>query len=861
MLQPLDNTTITLEPTDPSSKISPNFQNRLLHWFSTTFNPMTRPNLMLAVPVAGSIAFLFLLENCLAATPASPQLNRILPRGVQRGTEHVLTFAGARLQGAEEIFLYDSGIQVKNIEEVDGNTLKVTVAVADDCRLGEHLAQVRTRSGVSEFRSFFVGALPAIQEVEPNNEFNKPQRIEWNHTVAGVCTNEDVDYYIISCQQGQRLSIEIEGMRLGTAFFDPFIAILDKDRFEIAVSDDTTLTGQDGFISVIVPQAGDYTIVVRETAYRGNGDCHYRLHVGDFPRPAVAYPAGGQIGETVPVTFLGDASGEIVNEVPVTAPPRRPYGLTVQDEQGVSPSPINFRRSPVPNTLEAEPNDNFDSATPAQLPTALNGIIHEPGQEDWFKFTAQKGTTWEFECYARRVHSQLDAVINLFGPDKKHIVGNDDRRGLDPQIRWQCPADGEYFLRVRDQRSGGGADFVYRVEVNAPTPKLTVGIPRVSRYSQYRQSIFVPQGGRFATQFTVSRVDFNGPVQLDASGLPEGVSMVGGPTVGNLNSMPIVFEAADDAPLGGTLLELDALHSEKPQITGHYLNQADFVNGPPNNAAYTQGTTTKLPVVVVERLPFQLEIVEPKAPLVRDGQLQLKVIAQRDEGFNQPIRLEFPFRPPGVGTSASITIPADQQEIEYPLNANANAQLGKWPIFVIGSADVGGQAWTSSQLATLEIAERFVTMEMSPASAEQGQTTQIVCKLNQLNSFEGAATAELVGLPPEATADPLQLTAESTEVIFEVATSDKTPPGQHKGLFCRVTITQQNEPVVAVAGRGVLQVDKPLPDTQPQPQTTKSNASEKPKEKPMTRLEKLREQARLQREAMLKKSNDSKNYP
>jgi hypothetical protein len=35
---------------------------------------------------------------------ASPQLSYILPPGVQRGHEHVLTFTGARLNDVEEVF-------------------------------------------------------------------------------------------------------------------------------------------------------------------------------------------------------------------------------------------------------------------------------------------------------------------------------------------------------------------------------------------------------------------------------------------------------------------------------------------------------------------------------------------------------------------------------------------------------------------------------------------------------------------------------------------------------------------------------------------------------------------------------------
>ena len=56
-----------------------------------------------------------------------------------------------------------------------------------------------------------------------------------NVTVNGTVDNEDVDYFSVDCKKGQRLSVEIEGMRLANqTVFDPAIAILNSKRFEIA---------------------------------------------------------------------------------------------------------------------------------------------------------------------------------------------------------------------------------------------------------------------------------------------------------------------------------------------------------------------------------------------------------------------------------------------------------------------------------------------------------------------------------------------------------------------------------------------------------------------------------------------------
>ena len=36
-----------------------------------------------------------------------------------------------------------------------------------------------------------------------------------NVTVTGVADNEDVDYYVVEAKKGDRISAEVEGLRLG----------------------------------------------------------------------------------------------------------------------------------------------------------------------------------------------------------------------------------------------------------------------------------------------------------------------------------------------------------------------------------------------------------------------------------------------------------------------------------------------------------------------------------------------------------------------------------------------------------------------------------------------------------------------
>lgn len=790
-----------------------------------------------------------------ATYAADPTLTVITPRGIQRGAEHVLTFTGARLKDTEEILFYEPGFEVVKIEpdEKNANIVRATVKVAPDCELGEKTAQVRTKTGLSDYRTFYVGALPAVPEKEPNTEFSTPQPIEQNVTVEGVIQSEDVDYFVVEAKKGQRLSVEVEGMRFGQTLFDPYIAILDEQRFELIAVDDSPLVRQDAVASIIVPEDGKYVIELRESGYGGNGNCRYRLHVGQFPRPTAVFPPGGVAGQEVEFTFIGDAGGEMKQKVTLPNDGSAEMQIFAQDDRGISPSGHTIRISPDANALEAEPNNALAEATAVEFPSTFNGVLAEAGDHDYFKFTAKKGQTYEVECYGRRIRTGIDPVMHIFNvKDGKALSGNDDSRGPDSYIRFAVPEDGEYAVRIMDHLGRGGNDFVYRVEFQPVVPRLTLGIPRVKRYSQDRQRIYVARGNRFGTIISATRENFGGELVLNDMQLPPGISIVTSPMPANLNTMPVIFEAAPDAPLGGALVDFMArLNDDSKQISGRYNNRADFVIAQPGQSLYSWKDVDRLAFAVVEEVPFTLEIVQPNVPMVRNGSMQLKIVAKKKEGWDEDITVQFPFRPPGVGANSSIKIPKGKTEADYPLSANGNAALGKWPVYAIGSASNSGSSWSASQMATLEIAEPYVGIALQRSSVELGKETEIVATVNLLKDLAAPAKVVLVGLPHKVTAEPMEITKDTKELVFKIKTEADSPAGNHKNIFCQVVVTENAEPIThARLGSTELRVDKPLPKpvaAAPKPDAPKvaeKAAPTPPVEKRLTRLEKLRLEAK-----------------
>jgi len=790
--------------------------------------------------VAFALAFTFTLSAAVAIA-ADPSLGSIRPIGGQRGTEIDVVFGGDRLADTQEVFFYYPGIEVKQLEVVDEKQVKARLAIAPDCRIGNHAVRLRTASGVSNLRQFTVGHLPELPEAEPNNDFEAPQKVELNHTITGVVQNEDVDYFLVEAKQGDRITAEVEGIRLGLTFFDPYVAIMDMRRFELSNSDDAPLVKQDAVASILAPEDGTYVIQIRESSFQGSGACLYRLHVGNFPRPTAVFPAGGQPGETLEVTWLGDVGGELKQQVTLPTDPPADFGLLAEDASGLSPSSVPFRVNSLPGVNEAEPNNGLDNATVCSVPCALNGIISEPGDVDRYRFTAKKDQVYDIHVYGRRIRSPIDPVLNVLKADGGGVAGNDDSGGPDSYLRLKVPADGDYIVQVVDHLRQGSPTYVYRVEITPVEPKLTMGLPERQQFVDVTAS--VPQGNRTAMLVSAGRADFGGEINVALEGMPEGAAIETVTMPANQSTVPVLITAGAEAPLGGALVDVVGRPvDENLNIVGHLLQNTSLVRGR-NNIRVWDHQTERLAMAVTEPAAFELELVQPQSPLVRSGNKELKVVAKRQEGFTAPIGIRMLYNPPGVGSSGSISIPEGQNEAVIPINANGNAEVRTWKVVVVGVSNTGrGNVLLSTQLADLEVAEPFFGFAFQAAAVEQGQETNVVLTVTQNRPFEGTAKVELLGLPSEVTAEPQEFTSQDEQIIFNVKTTANSPAGKHKTLLARAVVTVNGEPVTHMIGSGELRIDKPLPPKPDQPEAPKAEPTPPPKptEKPLSRLEQLR---------------------
>jgi hypothetical protein len=785
----------------------------------------------------------------------SPQLSTVIPRGWQRGTEVEMHFHGERLTDTQEVLCYQPGVTFRDFKVIDAKHITAIATIAADAPLGEHQFRLRGPGGISEMRLFLVGQFRCIDEVEPNNQFDQPQRVELNTTVHGVAKLEDEDYFVCHLKKGQRLTAEVEAIRLGQEMFDAYVAILDPQRFELSARDDSPLLRTDCYASIVAPADGDYRIVVREAAYEGNDNCRYRLHICGAPRPAVIYPPGGKPGETIEFTFIGDPSGAIKQSITLPAAGPNPFPVFAQSEGLSAPSPNWIALSPIDYANEVEPNSNSKESThlPA-IPCAAHGIIGENGDTDWFRFEAKKNEALVIKARALGLRSPLDSVLSIRDTTGKNLTTNDDQGNLDSTIAWTCPADGEYFLRIQDKLRKGREDFTYRIEITRKSATIAAALPTVERVqTQKWKMLTVPRGNRYASVVNFTRENVGCALQLYADSLPAGMTLTAPPVHKNATSFPIIIEATADAPIAGGLyrIGLKPTGEGAPENLLGALNERIEHVDINNQGSYHGTSVDRISMAVTEEAPLRIDLEQPAIPIVKNGILPLRIKATRQAGYNDAVKLRFLWIPPGIGAPVTIDLAKGTNEAIYEINASADAATGQWPIVILAEATTPkGPVLVSSQFATLTVAEPFLTMNIELCATEQNKPTGLLAKLDVTTPFEGNATAELMGLPHGTKAAPMTFTKDTKELLFQVSVAADATIGKHQNLFCKVLIPQNGQQIVhQVAYGGVLRIDAPTVAAAPKPAAAPAAEAKPapaapaaaPAAKPLSRLEQLRQ--------------------
>ena len=769
-------------------------------------------------PVLRTASLTFLIAICISSTTFAqgPRLVRIDKAGGQRGTEFKLVCNGEGLRTVNDVLFYDEGLAVSKIESDDDTVVSVTIKADEELLPGEYPLRLLSPTGVSDLRTIHISPYRQAAEEEPNNSANEAATITPGITIHGLVDEGDVDLFKLELKKGERISAEVVGIRNTQYVFDSRLAVLDKNGNELTANDDCPLLYQDPMLSFVAPSDGTYFVQLREAAFGGDLDSVYQLHIGSHPRPKVCYPAGGMAGDEVTMTLIGDASG------PAVITKKLPDELGTidhhpQDEQGIAPTAIKLRVSTFPNSLEVEPNNKPDTATQSlvSLPVALNGILQTESDIDYFRFKAEAGESWNVSVYGHRIGSPVDTVVSIFDPTGRRIIINDDGANHDSRFRFTPQKSGEYLLAIRDHLGHGGEDYVYRIEFQPIEPNLELAVPILSENrQQQRQKIELARGGKMAVIVSARRENFFSDIEISSDLLPDGITIKSSRISKTSHLGYLLFEASEDAPLSSELFGVQGVGTTVDQsVHGSLKQKTGLAFGPPRRTVYHSIEVNKIPLTIIESGPFQLEVEQPRVPLARDGQLDLKVTAVRNN-FDDEIELTLPILPPWIEIPEDgVKIPAGQNSTTFTITATSDAKPREWTVLMMGEGNVDGhEVFASSGEFTFEVVDPYLDLTIDKTIAQQGGTARVVCrskwaKNENSTSQSASAIARLRGLPKHVDVPEVKVPVGAKSFAFDVAVGTETPASIHNTLYVEVEVPKNGSGVRQFLGRGgVLEV-------------------------------------------------------
>ena len=552
-----------------------------------------------------------------AAQLPAARLFSVYPAGGKQGTAVEVTITGGDLEEVNQLYFDHPGLKAEFTPDMkDGKPVPVAAAgpakfrvtIAPDTPIGLHDVRAVGRFGVSNPRTFVVGDVVEVNEIEPNNSAQTATRILADKvpsiTVNGqINGGTDNDHFVFSARKGQRILVECHAQRIDSRLNGRLSLFNAKGKL-IAANDD--FHDRDPFLDVMIPEDGDYTVAITDQVYDGSPEYFYRLTIGTFPYidfvvPPVAAPGtSGQFilfgrnlpgGQAAPgVVVEGRSLEQLAVQIAVPGDPlaaqRLNYsGLVLPRESTVdafeyrlatpegSSNAVRIGVTALPVSAATEPNETPDAAQTVTIPCEVYGHFQAPRDVDWFTFKAKANEVVVFEVISQRMGFPTDAHLILRrASDGAEIINNADddpifpaglrfdTRNDDPLVTSPALAEGDYQVSLRHLYGAGKGDsrFMYRLRIRPKREDFQLvvmhNIPAIPQAAQPPDSLVVRQGGNAHLDvYAIRRDGFTGEIAIQVDGLPAGVTcapLVLGPGLPGQTGQvyaPLVFSAAENA--------------------------------------------------------------------------------------------------------------------------------------------------------------------------------------------------------------------------------------------------------------------------------------------------------------------------
>lgn len=809
--------------------------------------------------------FLLTLPAAAADSPGAPRVSSFTPRGWHRGSTVDVEFAGFALTDPRGVLFLDTDkihvLKTAVMEPLADDEqrrrregrmrMSATLEIAPDCPQGQHAIRVQTASGLGNVVLFYVGGLPTVKEsedaarqrIDSNAALETAEKIAPGTTVNGVLAylpaGIEEDWFRIEAKKGDLLSVEAEASRLCSTEredgFEAALAVRDAAGKILATAGTQPLLLIDPFLALTAPADGSYFVsMAASLPPENNRRVPYRLHVGPFRRPSAVYPAGGNPGEKLGVRLIGLPQGA-TDKAEVMLP--NEAGAFAFHADGGTPTANPMRILGGANVLEQEPNNDAATATGvpqgSTAPFAVNGILEQAADVDCFRFAAKKGQRLNVRLYGQALGTPLDGRFTIAkagrnSKPERSDDSNDDALGLfdgqttrerlDPSVIWTAPDDGDYLISVSDVRGAGGPEFVYRVEFTAVREGLLTTLSPVDNLAKLsRNSVTVGRGNRAGAVIALKAspgANPEGEYELVARGLPSGVKMSAAKFKAGERKVPVLFEAAADAPVAAAGVELIALpvDQEKAKSAASGYNQSVPLVTLGNDPVW-QIMLDKLSLAVAENVPFSVAAQPPASPLSKNGETTMEIVLTRQPGCTDEVEIVLEQPPRGVIGQQGVILSGDRTKVDFRLSADGNVTPGQYALSFTARNRSGdnrtgaGKIWAASATVPLEISDPWFRVKFARTRIERGQKATMTGTVERLHEFSGKASAALIRLPRGLNlAGPITL-GDGNSVAFQIEASLDALVGSYNGVACEIVIDTGGASMKQIAGYGAVRVD------------------------------------------------------
>ncbi len=429
----------------------------------------------------------------------------------------------------------------------------VTIHVEADPGAAPGMRTIRFfgKNGVSNPQRFVIGALPERQE-PPATELSPPPPgpLQFPVVLNGQILPGETDQYPFRASKGEQLLFVGEARGLIPYLADAVpgwlqlaLTVVDARGIEVASAQSFRFS-PDPLLVFDVKQTGEYRLHVRDALYRGREDFVYRVSAGKISFVSGIAPLGAPKGSRADVKIFGwNLPGDRAS-------------ITVPEEAGIYPGlladapSVLFESGEGIEAHAAEPDNDPAHAASVRPPVTLNGFIDKPGDVDGFALQATRGKPLALEVLARRLGSPVDALIRITDAKGNEVARADDQEDVgsallthhaDPQLLFDPPADGLFYVWISDAQNAGGRGYPYRLRIGPPRPDFDLRITPSALAG-------APGTHLPLTVHALRKGGFAGEIQL-ACGTP-GFSISGGRIPAGKDSAVVTlgFPASSDNP-------------------------------------------------------------------------------------------------------------------------------------------------------------------------------------------------------------------------------------------------------------------------------------------------------------------------